>query len=104
MSWFILIFAGLLEVCWAILLKHTHGFTNLPLSIVTIIILIISILLLSIAMKDIPVGTAYAVWTGIGVIGTALIGIIGFGEPATLSKLSCIGLIITGVLGIKMIP
>ncbi|QBR83503.1 QacE family quaternary ammonium compound efflux SMR transporter [Legionella israelensis] len=103
MSWFILILAGLLEICWAILLKYTNGFNNLLLSTCTLMILLFSIILLAIAMKELPVGTAYTVWTGIGVIGTVIIGILFFGESASLSKLCCFGLIISGILGIKMI-
>ncbi|MBI2785585.1 MAG: quaternary ammonium compound efflux SMR transporter SugE [Legionella longbeachae] len=102
MSWFILILAGLLEVCWAILLKYTNGFTNLLLSTCTLTILLLSILLLAIAMKELPVGTAYTVWTGIGAIGTVIIGIIFFGESVSIIKLCCLGLIISGILGIKM--
>jgi len=104
MSWFILILAGLLEVCWAILLKYTNGFTSLLLSACTLMILLFSIFLLSIAMKELPVGSAYAVWTGIGAIGTVIIGIVFFGESTSLSKMCCLGLIISGVLGIKIIP
>ncbi|KTD20037.1 DMT family transporter [Legionella israelensis] len=103
MSWFILILAGLLEICWAILLKYTNGFNSLLLSTCTLMILLFSIILLAIAMKELPVGTAYTVWTGIGVIGTVIIGILFFGESASLSKLCCFGLIISGILGIKMI-
>jgi quaternary ammonium compound-resistance protein SugE len=102
MSWFILILAGLLEVCWAILLKHTNGFTNLFLSTCTVVILFSSILLLAIAMKELPVGTAYTVWTGIGAVGTVITGIVFFGEYASINKLCCVALIISGVLGIKI--
>ncbi|STY28497.1 suppressor of GroEL [Legionella wadsworthii] len=103
MSWLFLILAGLLEVCWSILLKYTNGFTHVLLSTCTLFILLLSILLLSLAMKELPLGTAYAVWTGIGVIGTVLIGIFIFGESASFSKLCCFGLIISGILGIKLI-
>ena len=103
MSWFILVLAGLLEVCWAILLNYTNGFTKPFLSACTLITLLFSIVLLSIAMKELPVGSAYAVWTGIGVIGTVIIGILFFGESASIGKLCCLGLIISGVLGIKAV-
>lgn len=103
MSWFILIIAGLLEISWAILLKYSNGFTNPLLSACTVVILLFSILLLAIAMKELPVGTAYTVWTGIGVVGTVIIGIIFFGESTSISKFCCLGLIISGILGIKII-
>lgn len=104
MSWLILILAGFLEVCWAILLKYTNGLTNPLLTICTLLILLSSIFLLSMAMKELPVGTAYVVWTGIGAVGTAIIGILFFGESASISKLCCLGLIFSGILGIKIIP
>jgi len=104
MSWCILILAGFLEVCWAILLKYTNGFTNPLLTTCTLVILFFSIFLLSMAMKELPVGTAYAVWTGIGAVGTVVIGIVFFGESTSISKLCCLGLIILGILGIKIIP
>ncbi|WP_019215223.1 DMT family transporter [Legionella tunisiensis] len=96
MSWFILIIAGLFEVCWAILLKYTNGFTHIWSSIGTLIMLLISILFLAVAMKDLPVGTAYTVWTGIGALGTVILGIVFFGDSASIGKLFCLGLIFPG--------
>lgn len=104
MSWFILTLAGLLEVCWAVLLKHTNGFSHLFASICTLMLLLTSIFLLSIAMKELPVATAYTVWTGIGAMGTIIIGIVFLGEPVSVSKLCCFLLIFSGVIGIKMLP
>ena len=103
MSWFILMIAGLCEVCWAILLKYTNGFTHLWISISTLLMLLISIFLLSVAMKDLPLGTAYTVWTGIGAIGTAILGIVLFGDSASIGRLFCLGFIFTGVVGLKIL-
>lgn len=102
MNWFILIVAGLLEVGWAIGLKYSDGFTKLWPSVVTIIGIIISLGLLSIAMKGLPMGTAYAVWVGIGTIGTAVLGIMLFGESADASRLISLALIIAGITGLKL--
>jgi quaternary ammonium compound-resistance protein SugE len=102
MSWIILALAGLLEVGWAIGLKYTEGFTRLWPSVGTATAMLGSVLLLGLAMKELPVGTAYAVWTGIGAIGTALLGIVLFGEAATAARLVCLGLIFTGILGLKL--
>jgi len=101
MSWFILIIAGIFEVCWAILLKYTNGFTHLWMSITTLIMLLLSILLLSVAMKELPVGTAYTVWTGIGATGTVISGMIFLGDSVSPGKLLCLGLILTGIIGLK---
>lgn len=103
MSWFILIIAGLLEVVWATLLKYTNGFTHFWTSIFTVMMLLFSILLLSIAMKDLPLSAAYTIWTGIGVAGTVILGILLFGESASLSNLFCLGLILSGVVGLKIL-
>lgn len=103
MSWFILIIAGLLEVCWATLLKYTNGFTHLLTSICTVLMLFFSILLLSVAMKDLPLGTAYTIWTGIGVAGTVLLGILLFGESISIGNFFCLGLIFSGVIGLKIL-
>jgi len=103
MSWFILIIAGLLEVCWATLLKYTNGFTHFLASICTLIMLLFSILFLSIAMKDLPLGTAYTIWTGIGVAGTVILGILLFGEPISIANFICLGLILSGVIGLKIL-
>jgi quaternary ammonium compound-resistance protein SugE len=102
MAWIYLFVAGLFEVAWAIGLKYTDGFTRLVPSLVTIISMIVSVVLLGLALKVLPVGTGYAVWTGIGTIGTALLGISLFEEPATAMRLVCIGFIVAGILGLKL--
>ncbi|MCB8820399.1 quaternary ammonium compound efflux SMR transporter SugE [Microvirga rosea] len=101
MAWILLVLAGLFEVGWAIGLKYTEGFTRVGPSVFTIVSMIISVLLLGLALKTLPVGTGYAVWTGIGTVGTALLGIYLLGEPATAARLACIGLIVAGILGLK---
>jgi quaternary ammonium compound-resistance protein SugE len=101
MAWIYLFLAGLFEVAWAIGLKYTDGFTRVLPSIFTVASIVISLALLGLALKTLPVGTAYAVWTGIGATGTALFGIWLFGEPATALRLSCIGLILAGIVGLK---
>lgn len=101
MAWLILFVAGLCEIGWAIGLKYTHGFTRLGPSVLTIISMVISLGLLGLALKTLPVGTAYAVWTGIGAVGTAILGIVLFAEPASAMRLACIGLIVTGIIGLK---
>ena len=103
MAWIYLAVAGLLEVGWAIGLKYTEGFTRLWPSVGTIASMIISIGLLGLALKTLPVGTAYAVWTGIGAIGTAALGIYLFNEPATALRLASIGLILAGIVGLKLV-
>jgi quaternary ammonium compound-resistance protein SugE len=103
MAWIILIIAGLLEVCWAIGLKYTDGFTKLWPSVGTVAAMTASVVLLGWAMRTLPVGTAYAVWTGIGAVGTVLLGIVLFGEPATVARLACVGLIVSGILGLKLV-
>ena len=103
MAWIYLAVAGLLEVGWAIGLKYTEGFTRLWPSVGTIASMIISIVLLGIALKTLPVGTAYAVWTGIGAIGTAALVIYLFNEPATALRLASIGLILAGIVGLKLV-
>ncbi|BAW79553.1 small multidrug resistance protein [Candidatus Nitrosoglobus terrae] len=102
MAWVNLVIAGLFEISWAIGLKYTEGFTKLWPSIFTISTMSISLYFLSQALKTIPIGTGYAIWTGIGVSGTAILGIILFSESAALSRLSCIALIITGIVGLKL--
>ena len=101
MAWIYLFFAGLFEIGWAIGLKYTAGFTRVLPTVLTVASMIISLALLGLALKALPVGTAYAVWTGIGATGTALLGIWLFGEPATALRLSCIGLIVAGIVGLK---
>lgn len=102
MAWTILFVAGLFEVAWAIGLKYTEGFTRLVPSVLTLAAMGVSVALLALALKTLPVGTGYAVWTGIGIIGTALLGIAQFGEPATALRLGCIGLIVAGIVGLKL--
>ncbi len=103
MVWLILLLAGIMGIGWAIGLKYSDNFTRLVPSIFTILAMIISIWLLSLAMKTLPVGTAYAVWTGIGAVGTVILGILLFNEPATLTRLLCIGCIIAGIAGLKFL-
>ena len=103
MSWIILLLAGLFEIAWAIGLKYTEGFTRLWPTVGTLTAMAISVGMLGIAMKTLPVGTAYAVWTGIGTVGTALLGIWLLGDPATLLRLACIGLIVAGIVGLKVV-
>lgn len=102
MSWFILFVAGLLEIGWAIGLKYTEGFTRLWPTVGTVISLVASFVLLGIAMRSLPVGTAYAVWVGIGAIGTAILGIILFGDSADLPRILSLGLICAGIVGLKL--
>lgn len=102
-SWVLLLVAGLLEVVWAIGLKYTDGFSRLLPSIITIAAMIASVWLLALALKGIPVGTGYAVWTGIGATGTAMLGIMLFGEPASAARIACIGLIVAGIFGLKLV-
>ncbi|MGP9812217.1 quaternary ammonium compound efflux SMR transporter SugE [Rhodopseudomonas sp. NSM] len=103
MAWGLLVVAGLMEVGWAIGLKYTEGFTRLVPSVLTIAAMIVSIALLGLALKTLPIGTAYAVWTGIGAVGTAALGIVLFGDPATAARLACIGLIVAGIIGLKVV-
>jgi len=103
MAWAVLFTAGLLEVGWAIGLKYTEGFTRLVPSVLTLAAMAGSILLLGLASKTLPIGTAYAVWTGIGAVGTAILGIALFGEPATAARLASIGLIVSGIVGLKLV-
>lgn len=102
MSWTILLIAGLFECAWAIGLKYTEGFTRFWPSAFTVTAMVISVVLLGIAMRNLPVGTAYAVWTGIGAVGTVILGIVLFSEPANAARLACVGLIVAGILGLKL--
>ncbi|HGN8724849.1 TPA: quaternary ammonium compound efflux SMR transporter SugE [Enterobacter bugandensis] len=102
MSWIILFIAGLLEVVWAIGLKYTHGFTRLTPSVITVTAMIVSVVLLSWAMRSLPVGTAYAVWTGIGAVGAAITGILLLGESASLARIASLALIVAGIIGLKL--
>jgi quaternary ammonium compound-resistance protein SugE len=103
MSWLFLFVAGLFEIGWAIGLKYTEGFTRLVPSILTVTAMALSILLLGLALRTLPVGTAYAVWTGIGAVGTAVLGIYLFGEPAGAARLASIGMIVAGIVGLKLV-
>lgn len=102
MPWMLLFIAGLCEVAWAIGLKYTEGFTRLWPSVATLAAMALSVVLLGLAMRSLPVGTAYAVWTGIGAVGTVILGIVLFGEPASAARLACVGLIVAGILGLKL--
>jgi quaternary ammonium compound-resistance protein SugE len=102
MAWILLVVAGLFEVGWAIGLKYTEGFTRFWPSAATIAAMVVSVVLLGWAMRTLPVGTAYAVWTGIGAIGTVVLGIFLFQEPATVARLACVGLILAGIVGLKL--
>jgi quaternary ammonium compound-resistance protein SugE len=102
MAWFLLFLAGLFEIGWAVGLKYTDGFTRLVPTTFTVISMVISVVLLGLAVKTLPMGTAYAVWTGIGTVGTVLLGIWLLGDPATFVRLLCIGLIVAGVAGLKL--
>jgi quaternary ammonium compound-resistance protein SugE len=103
MAWVYLLVAGLLEIGWAIGLKYTEGFSRLVPTLWTVAAMVFSLVFLSLALKSLPVGTAYAVWTGIGAIGTVILGIYLFDEPATAMRLGCIGLILSGIIGLKLV-
>jgi len=103
MAWLYLFIAGLFEVGWAIGLKYTQGFTRLVPTVLTLASMAVSLGLLGLALNSLPVGTAYAVWTGIGTVGTAILGIVLLGEPATALRLACIGLIVAGIVGLKLV-
>ena len=103
MAWFVLLVAGLLEVAWAVGLKATEGFSKLGPTVFTVAAMIGSFALLAQALKTIPLGTGYAVWTGIGAVGTAIYGIVVLGEPATAGRLVCFVLILAGILGLKLL-
>jgi len=102
MKWLTLIVAGLFEIGWAAGLKHTHGFSRLWPSVGTIAAMVISLWLLGIAMKSFEIGTAYAIWVGVGVVGTTWLGIVLFGESASAAKLASVALIVAGVVGLKL--
>jgi len=103
MAWILLLVAGLLEVGWAVGLKHTQGFTRLWPSVATIAGMAASMYLLAVAARSLPIGTAYAVWTGIGAAGTAILGMILLGEPRTAARIACLLLIVGGTLGLKLL-
>lgn len=103
MSWIVLFIAGLFEIAWAIGLKYTEGFTRLWPTVGTVLAMIVSVALLGLAMKTLPVGTAYAVWTGVGAVGTVILGIALFSEPASAGRLISLGLIVAGIIGLKLV-
>lgn len=102
-AWAILVVAGLFEMGWAVGLKNTQGFTRLGWTVATAIMIAISMGLLGVAARYLPLGTAYAVWTGIGAVGTVVLGMVLFGEPAALGRMACLALIVTGILGLKFL-
>ena len=103
MAWIILTLAGLLEIGWAVGLKYTEGFTRLWPSVATLLAMVASVSLLGLAVRTLPLGTAYAVWTGIGAVGTVILGIFLFGESASLARLFCVSLIVIGIVGLKLV-
>lgn len=102
MVWVVLFVAGLFEMGWAIGLKYTEGFTRLWPSVGTLLSMVASVALLGFAMRTLPVGTAYAIWTGIGATGTVVLGIVLYNEPASFARLLCVGLIVCGIVGLKL--
>ena len=102
MAWILLVLAGLFEIGWAIGLKYTDGFTRPLPTILTALAMVISVVLLGLAIRSRPVGTAYAIWTGIGTVGTVILGIVLFAEPATALRIGCIAMIIAGIIGLKI--
>lgn len=102
MAWIVLVIAGLFEVGWAIGLKYTEGFTRLWPTVGTVLAMVISLGMLGIAMKSLPVGTAYAVWVGVGAVGTVALGIVLLGEPVNAARLISVALILAGIIGLKL--
>lgn len=102
MAWIYVLLAGLFEVVWAIGLKYTDGFSRLWPSVGTLAAMAVSIVLLAMAVKTLPIGTAYAVWTGIGALGAVALGIVLFGDPATPMRLACVALVLVGIVGLKL--
>ena len=103
LAWGLLVLAGLFETAWAVGLKYTAGFTRLWPSLATLAAIAVSMGLLGVAARQLPIGTAYAVWTGIGAVGTVIVGVWLFGEPASLLRLGCLALIVAGILGLKFV-
>jgi quaternary ammonium compound-resistance protein SugE len=103
LAWLYLLVAGVFEVVWALGMKYTDGFTKILPSILTVAAMAVSVVFLSLAVKTLPLGTGYAVWTGIGTVGTAIFGILLFGEPATAARLGCMLLIVAGIIGLKLV-
>jgi quaternary ammonium compound-resistance protein SugE len=104
MAWMVLLLAGLFEVAWAVGMTYTAGFTRPLPTLATLMAMIASVLLLEHAVRTLPLGTAYAVWTGIGVIGTVLLGVLLFREPLGAARLMCLGLILAGIIGLRLLP
>ncbi len=102
MAWFVLFLAGLLEIGWAVGLKYTAGFTRPLPTVLTVVSMAASLGLLGLSLKTLPLGTAYAIWTGVGTLGTAVLGIVLLGEEANVARLACIGLIVAGIVGLKL--
>ena len=102
MNWLLLITAGLLEIGWVYALKLSDNFTNLKFTALAIALLVLSMVCLSLSIRTIPIGTSYAIWTGIGAVGAAVMGIVAFGEPVTAARMVCITLIVAGVVGFKL--
>ena len=102
MAWVFLFLAGLLEIGWAVGLKYTHGFTRLMPSVLTVGSMVLSLGLLGLALRDLPLGTAYAIWTGVGTVGTALLGIWLFGDALTVARMVSIALVVCGIAGLKI--
>lgn len=104
MAWIVLFVAGLFEIGWAVGLKYTEGFTRLWPTVGSALCMVVSLGLLGVALRTLPLGTAYAIWTGVGTIGTVLLGIALFGESASALRLACVGLILAGIVGLKLFP
>lgn len=102
MAWVYLVLAGVLEVVWAVGLKYSEGFSRLWPSVITLVATVASFWLLALALKHLPLGTGYAIWVGIGAVGTAFVGMLIFKEPATVARIMCIGLIVAGIIGLKL--
>jgi quaternary ammonium compound-resistance protein SugE len=103
MAWIVLFFAGILEIGWAVGLKYTAGFTRLWPSVATVSSMAVSLALLGVALRTLPLGTAYAIWTGIGTVGTVIVGMWLFDEPAAFMRLFCLFLIVVGIVGLKLV-
>ncbi len=103
MSWLWLLLAGLFEICWAVGLKYSDGFTRLWPTVFTLVTMVLSVVLLAFSLKTLPLGTAYAVWTGVGAVGTVIAGIILFGDAVTAGRLVCLALILGGIVGLKLL-
>jgi quaternary ammonium compound-resistance protein SugE len=103
LAWLLLVFAGLLEIVWSLSMKASHGYTKHHFTAITLVAAALSFWLLGLALRQLPVGTAYAVWTGIGAVGAAILGIVLFGESLSVARIGCIALIVVGILGLKVL-